>query len=99
MIEGLPVVSLTAPTLLLVAVLLIFTGRLIPRPQYREMLAEKERWRHAYEAEREARSTSDSQTAQLLEFAKTNHSVVTAMFESIRDLRESGGSNVLQKET
>lgn len=98
MLDGFPLVGLTSPTLLGIAILLIITGRLIPRQQYREKAAEAERWRLAYEAEREARSTSDAQTVQLLEFAKTNHSVITAVFESIRELKGSGGSNDLQKE-
>lgn len=95
MIEGIPVVGMTAPTLLGIAILFLMTGRLIPRSHYREKVLEAERWRQAYEAEREARSTSDAQTVELLEFAKTNHSVMEAMFQSIREIRGSGGSDVV----
>lgn len=98
MVEGISVVQLTSGTLLGIAILFLLTGRLIPKSHYQEKANEAERWRSAYEAEREARSTSDAQTVELLEFAKTNHRVMEAMFQSIREMRQAGGSNVLQKE-
>lgn len=95
MFEGIPIVGLTAPTLLLVAVLLIFTGRLIPQRYYKEKVEEATRWKLAYEDEKEARRVSNAQSMQLLESVKTNHAVIEAMFKTVREIKESGGSNVV----
>lgn len=97
MFEGIPLVGLTAPTLLGIAVLLLFTGRLVPRATLLDKAQEASDWKAAYEAEREARATSDQQTVELLEVSKTNHSVTVAMFELIRRGagRESGGTDVV----
>ena len=95
MLDGLPYGNLTAPVLLGIAVLLIILGRLVPRPLYKDKEAEAERWRLAYEAERTARATSDAQTAELLELAKTTHNVIVAMFGTSERVRQSGGADVV----
>lgn len=74
-------VDLTAPTLLGLAILLVFTGRLVPRAFLKDKEEECMHWRRAYEAEREARMTSDSQTVELLELAKTTNMLITALFQ------------------
>jgi hypothetical protein len=71
MLEGLPVRDLSLGTLLGLAILLILFGRLIPSSTYKEKKEECERWRLAYETERDARQVSDIQTVELLELAKT----------------------------
>lgn len=90
MLEGIPIVGLTAPTLLGVAVLMLLSGKIIPRSTLKDKSDECERWRLAYEAEREARSTSDSQTAELLEVARTTHDIIAAMFGTSERLRRRG---------
>lgn len=92
MLDGIPIVGLTAPSLLGVAILLLLTGRLIPRSTWLDKAKEADQWRKAYEAEREARSTSDAQTAELLELAKTTHSFITAVFTNSERIRQSGDS-------
>lgn len=84
MIEGIPIVGLTAPTLLGITVLLLLTGRLVPRVTLKDKADECEKWRLAYIAEREARATSDAQTVELLEGVKANHAVISALFETIQ---------------
>ena len=74
-------VDLTAPTLLGVAILLLLTGRLVPRVFVKDKEEECLHWREAYEAEREARLTSDGQTIELLELAKTTNALMTALFQ------------------
>lgn len=101
MFEGIPVVGLTAPGLLGIFVLLLFLGRIVPRSTLRDKQVESDQWREAYEAEREARASSDAQTVELLEVSKTTHAITVAMFDVIRDAvsgRQSGGSNALPKE-
>ena len=95
MIEGIPLTSLSAPAILGLAVILIFLGKIVPRSYYLEKKEESDRWREAYEAEREARSVADSQSRELLELAKTTHSLITAVFANSEQVkRESGDSNV-----
>lgn len=84
MLEGIPIVALTAPTLLGVAILLLLTGRLVPQAYLKDKAAEAERWRLAYEKEREARAIADAQTAELLEVTKTTRDVISAFFGSGR---------------
>lgn len=95
MLEGIPVKDLTAPTLLGLAVIFILLGMLVPRYIYNEKKEECEKWRLAFEAERKARETSDKQTAELLELAKTTNKIITAMFNTTERLRSSGGADAL----
>lgn len=98
MFEGIPVVGLTAPALLGVVVLMVLGGLLIPRRYLKDKIEECERWRLAYEVEREARATSNQQSIQLLEFAKTNHSLITAIFQNLEEKsRRSGEPDATRK--
>lgn len=94
MIDGFPLIGLTAPTLLGIAILFLLMGRIIPRSTYLDKSREAERWREAYEKEREARARSNAQTVELLEGLKTNHAVISAMFQTIQRLAGSGESDV-----
>lgn len=94
MLDGISIASLTPAALCGVFVLLVFMGRLIPRPTYKEKAEECERWRLAYEKEREARQTSDAQTIELLELAKTTHALISAIVRNADTARETGGSDV-----
>lgn len=99
MLEGIPLVGLTAPTLLGIAILLLLTGRIVPRTTLQDKAQEAADWKAAYEKEREARVSSDKQTAELLEVSKTTHSISVAMFDVVRrSLRQSGGADVAQEE-
>ena len=95
MIEGIPIADLSAPALLGIAVLLLLFGKIVPRTTLADKAAEAERWRLAYEAERDARVISDAQTAQLLELAKTTHNIIVAMFGATEHIRPSGGADVV----
>jgi hypothetical protein len=95
MFEGIPLYGLTAPALLGLAVLLLMTGRLVPRSTLLDKSKEATQWREAYESEREARASSDAQTVELLEVSKTTHAVTVAMFDVIR---QAGGPHVVSKE-
>ena len=95
MLGDLPVKDLSLGSLLGLAVLLIFLGRLIPSRTYNEKKQEAENWRNAYETERDARAVSDLQTVELLELAKTTKALIEAIVRnSSNGPPESGGSNV-----
>lgn len=94
MLDGIPLADLTAPTLLGFTVLMILLGWLVPKSTYKGKAEEAEKWRLAYEAEREARKTADSQTTELLELAKTTNSIVVAAFGGSVS-RQSGEGHVV----
>lgn len=82
MLDGIPFADLTAPTLLGITVLLLLLGKLVPRSTLMDKAEEAEKWRKAYEIERETRISADAQTIELLEFAKTTNAIVVATFGS-----------------
>lgn len=69
---GLPIAGLTAPALLLVAVWLILTGRIVPRRTYEEKAKEADYWRAAA-------LESMKQSGELLDAAKTTQAVIQAL--------------------
>lgn len=95
-IEGIPLVGLSAPAILGVVIMMILTGKLWTNAAYQEKVSEAERWRLAYEAEREARTLSDRQTINLLEEAKTNRNVLAALINPTGTGPKSGESNVVE---
>ena len=98
MIENIPLVGLSAPAMLGVLIMMLFTGKLWTNSAYQEKKEEAERWRLAYEAEREARKESDSQTVELLEVTKTTQGFIEAVFRSSELIRRSGVSDDIPKE-
>lgn len=91
MFEGFSIIGLTPAGLLLIAVFMILTGRLVPRSIYLDKKAEADRWQAAYEVERQARATSDAQTRELLEVAKTSAKFLEAVHTN-SELIKSGDS-------
>jgi hypothetical protein len=70
---GLEISDISSSSLLGVCVILILLGRLVPRSTYKDKADETERWRSAYEMEREARAAAEAQTQELLERTKAIH--------------------------
>lgn len=99
MLDGIPVVDFTAPTLLGIAILLLLLGRIVPVSFLRDKDAEAERWRLAYEDEKTARKIAEAQSKELLESAKTTHSLLTALFQSLEKLKQSGETDAVTKST
>lgn len=97
MLDGIPFGDLTTPSLLGIAILLLLTGRLVTRSALTDKIEEAERWRSAYEAEREARATADDQAAELLELARTTHDIIAAMFSNTERIRQSGEPDAISK--
>ena len=95
MIEGIPLTGLTAPALLGIAILMLFTGKLWTNSAFQEKCSEAERWRLAYEAERAARLESEAQTKELLEVAKTTQALITGVLANSERIRRSGEADAL----
>ena len=89
-IDGIPVAGLSAPALLGLAVLLLLVGRIVPKRTLDDKAAEAEKWREAYETERESRQQVESHYMELQELAKTTHAVLVAMFDTIEKTRKGG---------
>lgn len=94
MIAGIPIAGLTAPALLGIAVLMLLLGRIIPRSTYQDKCDEAERWRLAYETEREARALADAQVRDLMEVAKTSQGLISGVYANSERIRQSGEPNV-----
>lgn len=91
MLDGISIIGLTPTGLLLIAVLMILTGRLVPRYLYQNVILERDQWKAAYEAERAAHVLSDNQTRELLEVAKTSEKFLAAVVENSERIK-SGDS-------
>ena len=101
MLDGIPILGLTAPTLLGLAVLMLMLGWIVPRKTLLDKQREADQWREAYYKERDARAVANKQVEDLLEAVRTNHAIVKAVFnvvqEKERRQRPGGGTNVLPK--
>jgi hypothetical protein len=92
MFDGISLLGLTPAGLLLITVLMILTGRLVPKSTHEQTIKERDQWRAAYEVAELARSTQEAQTRELLEVAKTSTAVLTALheFSEKKQLSQSG---------
>lgn len=81
-------------SLVVVITLMVLTGKLKPKADLDEKNREAERWRKAYELEREARAKAVDQNDDLLEIGKTTHTIVTALFNNARFSEQMGGESV-----
>lgn len=68
-----------AVVLLTLVVLLILTGRLIPRRTHEDVLADRDNWRQAYLEAEKARAVEHEQTGELLEMARLGGRILTAL--------------------
>jgi len=91
MLDGISLIGLTPAGLLLLVVLMVLTGRLVPRATYLEKVKESDQWRAAYEVERAARAAADAQTRELMELAKTGTKVLEAV-QTSSGMMKSGDS-------
>jgi hypothetical protein len=69
MLDGIPILDLTPSVLLGVTVLMFLLGKIVPRSALQDKIDEADKWRKAYEAEREAHLESFAQTTRVIEFA------------------------------
>lgn len=94
MLEGIPVGELTPPVLLGITVLMILSGRLVPRRVYKDKADESNRWQLAFEIQRERSDKQDVQIDLLLEQGKATYAFITAVFSNSAAIREAGEQNV-----
>ena len=77
LVEGLPVGNIGAGALVCLIVLLILTGRLVPRQQVLDLREDRDSWRAAAEDSQKAMHTYGMAMEKLLVLAETtNHALV-----------------------
>lgn len=90
------IADLTPSVLLGIVVMLVLLGKLVPRSILQDKIDEAEKWRLAFETEREARATSDAQTTKLLEVTGITNDALQSLNKSIEKLQRSpGGANAV----
>jgi hypothetical protein len=67
------------PSLIAAAVLMVLTGRLVPRRVMQDAIKDRDEWRAAYMASEQARHLEASHTGELLEAARTSVAVLQAL--------------------
>lgn len=92
-LNGVPLFGLTAPAILAFAVILVLTGRIVPRRLYMDKINEAKQWKEAFETEREARLLSDHQTTQLLAATEVNREILLALGKVLHPDVGLGGSS------
>ena len=68
-----------ATALLVLVVLMILTGRLVPRRILEDAITDRDNWRQAYLESEAARRVEHDQTGELLEMAKIGGHILTAL--------------------
>ncbi|MGA4867551.1 hypothetical protein ACPB9J_33495 [Streptomyces lavendulocolor] len=76
---GLPVSAAGPTTLLALVVLLILTGRLVPRSTLQDMREERDTWRAAHSESEAARQAEREQVGELLEMARLGNQVLNSL--------------------
>lgn len=80
MLDGIPLVGLSAPAILSVVVMMVMTGRLVPRKTYDDVIRERDEWRAAHSVSEEARRAEASQKTEiLLPIARTMEHVLESL--------------------
>jgi len=68
-----------AAALLALVILLILTGRLIPRRTHEDVISDRDNWRSAFLQSEAARRVEQDQKEELLEMAKLGGHILTAL--------------------
>jgi hypothetical protein len=76
---GLGVAQAGPTALLALVVLLVLTGRLVPRATLEDMQRERDTWRAAHTESEKARQAEREQTNQLLEMAHLGNQVLNSL--------------------
>lgn len=78
-IDGIPIVGLTAPALLGLAVLLLLTGRLIPRRTYDDLRQDRNDWKDAHAESERIRGELVTHMTMMVEQAKVTEALLRSL--------------------
>ncbi|MFD7867302.1 hypothetical protein [Streptomyces sp. NPDC059783] len=76
---GIDVAQGGAVALLVLVVLMVLTGRLVPRRTYDDLLKERDTWQAAHRESEAARTSEREQTQELLELSRTSAHALQAL--------------------
>lgn len=76
---GIDIAQGGAVALLTLVVLMVLTGRLVPRKTYDDLLKERDTWREAHTVSEAARTSERTQTQELLELSRTSAHALQAL--------------------
>lgn len=79
MIDGLPIGQVSAGAVLVLVVLMILTGRLVPRRNLDDVAHDRDQWRAAYLLAEQARVAQEQQVSELVEASRTTVSLLQAL--------------------
>jgi len=79
LIAGVSPLQVGAGGLVVIIVLLILTGRLVPRQTLRDTQADRDYWRQAWQTSEESRRAQDAQFSELLELAHTTEQILRSL--------------------
>lgn len=79
MIDGVPILELTPSVLLGIVILMVLTGRLVPRRTFQDMKEDRDGWRAAHRVSEEARVEISKQLDVALEVGDTMRQVLTGI--------------------
>lgn len=78
-LAGLGISQLGAGAILAIVVLLILTGRLVPRSTLEDVRQERDTWREAHGVSEEARHVAQGQVGELLELSRAAGNVLGSL--------------------
>ncbi|MFF9175993.1 hypothetical protein [Streptomyces sp. NPDC014793] len=84
-------------TLVTIAVLMVLTGRLIPRRTYDDMVADRDNWRSAFHSSEEVRRMESKQVEDLLAVAEVGGRILSALPKPGEPAEEVGDGNALDQ--
>ena len=76
---GFPIANLTPAALLLVAVYFVFSGRLVPRRTYDDMVQERDDWKAAHTISETVRREQAKQIGELLVQARATDALIRSL--------------------
>ena len=82
---GFTLVDLGPAALVAIAVLLVLTGRLVPRRTYDDMKHDRDEWRASHRLSEQARLEQAGQLDEMLELGRTTTAIVRASYREPRE--------------
>lgn len=81
-LAGIPIADLTPAALVGLFVIAILGGLLVPRRNLKDVQAERDTWKQAYQTQMEARNEEAKQMDMVLAMSKANHELLVAISKS-----------------
>lgn len=92
MIEGLPLADIGYGAIVTLVILLVLTGKLVPRRVLEDAFRQRDNWQAAAERKDETIGVLSQQVGELvLEHAKSTEQLIRALPQAVTQARQEGG--------